>query len=311
MKKVAYVTVYWGDEYGKPPKTSAEKALDEALAKEILKRIEQLRNIKIAEVSFDHYHLEITGDEAFCFLMEILQPASHLVSHTSVRVWRTYSRQELGALPVLLWRFTNQAIEDDWYDLKEDGYKGGAKASHKRCPACRAELEQVRDLLVDVRKMGKRDVSLTYGFEVILSARLAQTLQESGLTGFTLRPVWDYRKPNQGEPRLFQLIMTNVLPPMASPPTEFEGEQRCGVCGTESRYIKHTHYWGRIRYYEETSVYYPKEVLETAADFNRTTERFGDLSASDPYVIISQRAYRWLREQNVRGWEVEPVYLVE
>ncbi|MFN3929151.1 MAG: hypothetical protein ACK4OK_05905 [Thermoflexus sp.] len=281
------------------------------MAQEVRQRIEHVRNIKITEVSSDHYHVRGIGEEAFRLLMEAMQPAAHLISRGSVRVWKTYDRQELELAPLLHWFVTNQAIEDDWYDLKEDGYQGGPKASHKRCSACRAELEQMRDLLVDVRKMGKRDLSMTYTFEVILSARLAQMLQESGLTGFTLRPVWDYRKPYQGEPRLFQLVVTNVLPPMASPPTEFEGEQRCEVCGTESRYIKHTHWWGRIRYYEETNVYYPKEVLETAADFNRTVERFGDLPVSKPYVIISQRAYRWLREQRVKGWEAEPVYLVE
>jgi hypothetical protein len=98
---------------------------------------------------------------------------------------------------------------------------------------------------------------------------------------------------------------------MASPPTEFQREQHCEVCGTRSRYIKHTHYWGWIRYYEETKVYYPKDVLEKAADFNRTVERFGELPDCTPYVLISQRAYRWLREQQVKGWKVEPVYLVE
>ncbi|MCX7691461.1 hypothetical protein [Thermoflexus sp.] len=169
----------------------------------------------------------------------------------------------------------------------------------------------MRDLLVEVRKMGKRDLSMTYGYKVIVSARLAQRLQASGLTGFTFRPVWDYRRPYQGEPRLFQLVVTNVLPAMASPPTEFEEERRCEVCGTESRFRKHTHWWGRIRYYEETSVYYRKEVLEGAADFNRTVELFGELAVAHPYVVISQRAYRWLREEGVRGWKAEPVYLVE
>jgi hypothetical protein len=46
--------------------------------------------------------------------------------------------------------------------------------------------------------MGQRDLSLTYSFEVILSARLAQMLQEAHFTGFTLRPVWDYRSLARG-----------------------------------------------------------------------------------------------------------------
>jgi len=35
------------------------------------------------------------------------------------------------------------------------------------------------------------------------------------------------------------------------------------------------------------------------------------LSASHPLVIISQRVYRWLRENKIKGWEARPVYLVE
>jgi len=176
-------------------------------------------------------------------------------------------------------------------------------------------LEQIRDLLVDVRKMGKRDLSLTYSFEVILSARLAQMLQESGLTGFTLRPVWDYHKPYQGEPRLFQLVVTNVLPPMASPPTEFEEDwprpKQCGVCGRRAYYLKHTRFWGKIKYYEETDIYYLKQVMGQVRDFNIAAERFGELRGSHQLVLITQQAYRWLLEQQVKGWKVEPVYLVE
>ena len=308
MKRVASIHVYWGDKYGKPPKTLAEKLRDERLAQEILQKIKEVRNVEVAEEGPNYYDLKITGDESFRAVMQALQTVSHLVGYS--RAWKTYSRQELQAAPLLEWRLTNQAIEDDYYDLEENGYQGGPQASHRRCPACRAELEQVRDLLVDTRKMGKRDLSLTYSFEVILSARLARMLQEAGFTGFTLRPVWDYRTPYQGEPRLYQLVVTNVLPPMASPPTEFEQAQRCEVCGTQTQYLKHTHFWGRIQYYEETHIYYPQEVLQCAADFNATYERIGGLPDGHPLVIISQRVYRWLVENRIRGWEARPVYLV-
>ncbi|WP_376792406.1 hypothetical protein [Thermoflexus sp.] len=246
---------------------------------------------------------------AFHYVMEELQKAPHLAS-SWIRVERIYTERELSSAPLLVLRLTNQAIEDDWYDL-EDGYQGGPQASHRRCAVCRAALEQVRDLLVDVRKMGRRDLSLTYSFEVILSPRLARMLQEAGFTGFALRPVWHYRRPHQGEPPLYQLVVTNVLPPMASPPTEFEPERRCEVCGTETKFIKHTHWWGRIPYYEETEIYYPKSVLEQVADFNATWEKIGELPSWSRLVIITQRMYRWLKEQRIRGWSAEPVYLVE
>lgn len=228
-----------------------------------------------------------------------------------LKIWPFYTQRELESSPLLLWDPTNQAIEDDWYDLKEDGYQGGVQASHQRCSVCRAELEQVRDLVVDAHKMGKRDLSLSYSFEIILSSHLARMLQEAEFSGFTLRPVWHYRKPHQGEPPLYQLVVTNILPPMASPPTEFEHEQRCEVCGTETKFVRHTHWWGRIQYYEETDIYYSRSVLEEIADFNVTWEKIGELPSWSRLVIITQKVYRWLREKGIKGWRVEPVYLVE
>lgn len=306
MRRIAIIDLGWS--LAKPPD---EQEKDKFKVAELLRRIGKGRKFNPTR-NWCPLDLDVESPE-FAIVFEEINKDPDI--GRLIRIEHQYAPEELEVAPLLIWGPTNQAIEDDWYDLEEDGYQGGPKASHKRCSACRAKLEQVRDLLVDVRKMGKRDLSLTYESEVILSARLARMLQESGLTGFTLRPVWDYRKPYQGEPRLFQLVVTNVLPPMASPPTEFEEEwpkpKSCAACGTEAKYLKHIHWWGRIQYYEETNVYYPREVLETAADFNKTLERFGDLPASDPYVIISQRAYRWLQEQRVKGWKAEPVYLVE
>ena len=301
MKRVAVFSLGWS--LASPPdKQAQEKAQVATLLREIGR--EKLYN---PEKNWYPVGVEVSS-RAFEILIKIAQE-SDLVR--LIRIERVYSSEELQAAPLLEWGPTNQAIEDDYYDLKVDGYQGGPQASHRRCPACRAELEQVRDLLVDTRLMGQRDLSLTYSFEVILSARLAQRLQEAGFTGFTLRPVWDYRKPYQGEPKLYQLVVTNVLPPMASPPTEFEQEQRCEVCGTQTQYLKHTHFWGRIQYYEETHIYYPQEVLQCAADFNATYERIGGLPDGHPLVIISQRVYQWLKEKGIKGWNAEPVYLVE
>ncbi len=310
MKRVASVSVYWGDKYGKPPKTYAEKLRDEKLAQEILQKIKEVRDVVVAEEGPNYYDLKIIGDEAFRAVMEALQPASHLVGYS--RAWKTYSRQEIVSAPLLEWRLTNQAIEDDYYTLHfyKEELPEGISFYTRDCEVCRAPLEQVRDIWVDTRRMGQRDLSLTYSFEVILSARLARILQETGFTGFTLRPVWDYRKPYQGEPKLYQLVVTNILPPMVSPPTEFEQAQRCEVCGTQTQYLKHTHFWGRIQYYEETDIYYAREVLEQAADFNATYERIGGLPDGHPLVMISQRVYRWLRENKIKGWSAQPVYLV-
>lgn len=306
MKRVAYFSLGWSLA-ASPEEQEKDKARIRALLEEI--GLERKFN---PNVNWCPIEVEV-GSRAF----EVLIQASgeNDVGRLS-RIERRYAPQELESAPLLIWGPTNQAIEDDYYTLHfKEGQSKGIAPYTRNCEVCSAPLEQVRDMWVPVEKMGKRDLSLTYGFEVILSARLAQMLQESGLTGFTLRPAWNYRKPYQGEPRLFQLVVTNTLPPMASPPTEFEEDwprpKQCDVCGRRAYYLKHTHYWGRIRYYEDTDIYYPKDVIGVVQDFNIAAERFGELRGSHQLIIITQRVYRWLREQKVKGWTAEPVYLVE
>ncbi|WP_376788423.1 hypothetical protein [Thermoflexus sp.] len=306
MKRIAYATIFLKPEGQTLSPLEIEQ--NREWVKHLIQRmgLEQ-KQVHEAPMGFD---LEVdVNSPAFSLLLEAIRARPDLAPRY-ISIWRYYTPSELEAAPLLIWRLTNQAIEDDYYDLHKDGYQGGPQASHRRCPACRAELEQVRDLMVNARKMGKRDLSLTYSFEIILSPRLAHWLQEAKFTGFTLRPVWHYTRPHEGEPPLYQLVVTHTLPPMASPPTQFEEVKHCAECGTTTRYLKHTHYWGEIRYYEETDVYYTPEVLENAQDFNRTAELFGDLPNGHPLVLISQRVYRFLREHKVKGWEVVPVYEV-
>jgi len=159
--------------------------------------------------------------------------------------------------------------------------------------------------------MRHKDISLTYANQVILSEWIGRLLQEHDLTGFELRSVQHYRKPYQGEPTLYQLVITHTLLPMAVPPTEFEQFHSCDICGRTSRFLKHTHWWGKIQYREDTNVYYPHSVSEALKDFNYTAEYFGELRDAHRYVIISQRVYRLLREYKVKNWTAIPVYLVE
>ena len=68
---------------------------------------------------------------------------------------------------------------------------------------------------------------------------------------------------------------------------------------------------GQIQYREDTDIYYPRTVLKVIQDFSYTAEHFGELRVAHPYVIITQRVYRLLRERKVKNWKVIPVYLVE
>jgi len=306
MKRIMYLGLYWGDRYGEPPKSQAQKERDRRRVRELLKNIGKEKMFKPDEQLYD-LELEICSP-VFHYLMEELQKTPHLAS-SYIRVERIYTLEEKESAPLLQWRITNESIEDDYYGLYPSRDRKGIGDYVRRCEACGAPLEQIRDLWLNTRKMPKKGLSLTYSHEIILAPWLAQALQEAGFTGFTLRPAWHYTRPNQGEPPLYQLVVTHTLPPMASPPTEFESVQHCEVCGTTSHFLKRTHYWGKVQYYEDTDIYYTPEALAQAQDFNRTAELFGVLRVAKPYVLISQRVYRWLREHKVRGWDVVPVYV--
>lgn len=305
MKRIMRLGLGWDDPTPwKPQKSAEQKECDRQRIRELLEGIGG-GDLFRPDKTFYVLDLEMSS-EAFHYVMDELQKAPHLL-RSPVFVVPIYSEHELSAAPLLVWHSTRYIPQ----------CTGAGIGSYTRdCEACGAPLEQIRDLQVDMRLVGKRDVTIsTHNYEFILSARLAGMLQQTDFSGFTLRPAWPCRKPYQGAPRLFQLVVTNVLPPMASPPTQFEEDEphpkECTVCGRRTYYLKHTHFWGRIQYYEETEVYYRKEVLESAQDFNIAHERFGELRQSHQMTIISQRVYRWLREQGMKGWAAEPVYLVE
>lgn len=316
MKAKMYISLWWGDEYSRPPKSLENLDHDKRRVKEILERMGYGEKFE-SERKLYEFELDI-GSEALNTLIAELQSDPHLAG-SNTTVWRSYARQELESADLLIWGPTNQAIEDDYYDFD---YYDPSEAIHERdttgigpsfqeCPACYTSLKQRRDLVVNKRLMRGKDISLTYAYQVILSEWVGHLLQEHGLSGFELRPVQHYRKPYSGESTLYQLVVTNTLAPMAAPPTEFEGLHHCDACGRTSRFLKHTHWWGEIRYRENTNGYYPRQVLRTAKDFNHTAEYFGELRVAYPYVIITQRVYRLLREHKVKNWAAVPVLLAD
>lgn len=308
MKAKTYISLWWGDEYGRPPKSLEELNHDRHRVQEILERMGYGGEFEFGRQLYK-FELDMNS-KALKVLLEELQSDPHLAG-SNTTVWRSYSRQDLESAELLVWSLTNQAIEDDYDDLHVNGYQGGPRSSFRRCLTCGTKLEQTRDLKVNKRLMRDKDISLTYANQVILSEWIRRLLQEHDLTGFELRSVQHYRKLYQGEPTLYQLVVTNTLQPMAVPPTEFEQFHSCDVCGRTSRFLKHTQWWGKIQYREETNVYYPRTVSKALKDFNYTAEYFGELRDAHRYVIISQRVYRLLREHKVKNWMAIPVYLVE
>lgn len=301
MKRVVLITLGWS--LAKPPDKQEE---DKRLVAELLRRIGMKDKFDPDKHYYDLY-LEVESEKSEILTREIQKNPD--IGYLS-RIDHQYTPQELESAELLVWGPTNQAIEDDYYDFYAEDEE--RRELYRRCPACGARLEQIREMIVNKALMRKKDVSLTYSDEVILSERVGQLLQEQGLTGFELRPVHHYKKPYKGEqPTLYQLRVTHVLPPMASPPTEFEHFHECAVCQRKSQFLKHTHWWGKIQYYEDTDVYYPRSVLKVVKDFDYTAEWFGEQRVMHRWIIITQRVYRLLREHKVKHWAAVPVCLVD
>ena len=210
-------------------------------------------------------------------------------------------------------------IEDDYYDFdyydpsqtSRERDTAGVGPSFTECSVCHTPLEQRRDLVVNKRLMRGKNISLTYSYRMILSEQMGGLLREHDLTGFDLRPVQHYRKPYKGEPSCINWESRTSCrrwrcrPPSSSscmtvPFVAAQADSSSTRTGGERSSIAKT-----------PNMYYPRSALEMVKDINHTVEYFGELRVAHPYVIITQRVYRLLREYKVKNWMAVPVYLVE
>ena len=140
MKRIALITIGWS--LAKPPE---EVDRDKKRVAEILEQMglgDRFRPDK-------HYYdldLEVGSKTFESLLNEILKnPDLGYIS----RIEHKYTQKELKSAPLLIWRPTNQSIEDDYYDLYRKRDEEGIGPYSRDCPICRARLEQVRDLMVN------------------------------------------------------------------------------------------------------------------------------------------------------------------
>jgi hypothetical protein len=191
---------------------------------------------------------------------------------------RRYTRQELLEAELLELMVTGVVgeVKNERYDMSQ------------MCRYCRHPRVQVADLIIDKGLMGKKDIAATYGYEVVITERVAQLLQEAGFSGYELRPVHHHSTRLRAERVLHQLVPTHVLPLMASPPTRVEP---CPVCG-------------KPLHDTFSEIFYPRRDLEQTGikDFNQAQERW--------LVAISQRVYRLLLEQKIRKFKVEVIRIL-
>jgi len=192
---------------------------------------------------------------------------------------RQYTRQELLQAELLELMVTGVAgeVKNDQYDMSQ------------MCRYCRHPRVQVADLVIDKRLMGQKDIAATYGYEIVITQRLAQLFQKAEFSGYELRPVHHHSKRLTSEPVLYQLVPTHVLPLMAAPPTRVKP---CPVCG-------------KPLHDTFSEIFYHRRDLEQAGleDFNLAQERW--------LIAITQRVYRLLLEHKVKKFKVEVIRIMD
>ena len=131
---------------------------------------------------------------------------------------------------------------------------------------------------------------------LVVSAELAQALQEAQVTGLELVPVGPDRPV-----RWYGVRVTHRLPPVAIPPTRLPRDQALTPqCAAD-------HLWKGS---DSSQWVYRRQGL-AAADFNHTYEYVGDRRTAIRYKVISQRVYRLLREVGVKRLSCAPIRIVD
>ena len=152
---------------------------------------------------------------------------------------------------------------------------------------------QVKKISANFSKIN-RDILFTEHGELIVSIHALNVFKENKLTGYDTTSVID-KKSGQESDFYFQLI-TNKLQPLSSQ-TEFKK----GILGS-------------VLIAEEA--FYDHNILETAADFNRTAEYLGDNTGFPYYhqrlwIVTNKVRNMFLSDFNRNEKEFIPVHLVD
>jgi hypothetical protein len=187
----------------------------------------------------------------------------------------------------------------------------------KACPKCGAGRIQKSELILDLRKIrrccgesydSKYDIAKTISYdEWVVSERFKRIVEENQITGCEFLPVRHYSKRAKNLPTVYQLKVTSSVGETAEQ-TKFgknpfdldpEGKFRCPEHNVSGLNI--------------VSELYIKRENWDGSDIAITRNLIGGGAANAypmPLIIISQKLYRLLKENKMKGFKVEVAHLV-
>jgi hypothetical protein len=189
------------------------------------------------------------------------------------------------------------------------------------CPLCGAGRTQVNDLHLQLRaayqgwpsipKAKHTGVARTIADEVIVSYIVADLMKEHGISGAELRPVRGSGERAKVTPLWKQLCVIGNAG-RTVPPTEIGlGPFRHTDVDTDGKNYRCPR--GHVSGLSLLSEVYLKRKAWDGRDIAATEDMFGlraGVLVPAPLLLISQRFYQLLKENNVKGFKVEVAHLV-
>lgn len=214
---------------------------------------------------------------------------------------KEFTPAELGAAE-FLWMISG----DPWgYPEPQapPGYRQLCYDLSTACPMCGNGARQRAPFMLKKAPPSRREWwMLNWVFEYLVTDRIADLVRQRGFTGCEFWPLLHYKKKVEIS-GWKQLVITHELPPMSArtelpivdqePNPELEklfGEASKNPspcpCGKRGRNLPDT-------------MYYDREHMACFKDFNKSAEWLGGGATTWQMKIISQRVFRFLREQRL------------
>ncbi|MBQ7875408.1 MAG: hypothetical protein IJ306_09705 [Oscillospiraceae bacterium] len=186
------------------------------------------------------------------------------------------------------------------YPQPENKYIDVSYDENSGCPYCTYGKIQNRPLrLSGAVKMGKRDdiSGIWWMREFIVTKRFKELAEEEGLTGCEFWPIIKHER-NEPFEDIFQLKITGVMPKMAKETEIVQSQEYGNKCG-------------HMRTYVDGHIYYNASDLENVSDFALTQKWFDMLGEIWRWPFMSQKAYRFFKENRISGVRFYPPEILD
>ncbi|MWC26983.1 hypothetical protein [Paenibacillus sp. MMS18-CY102] len=199
---------------------------------------------------------------------------------------REYTKKELNEA-----HYYDLGLHYPWWQVEKRARDNGTKYDERnKCPKCHQGEYQITDLVIDTKKMGKRQIAYNYP-DVIVTEHIKQIIEESQLAGCYFREVIERRGMNNT--KLYQLVPTQVLGSMKLDRMRLSKHQYCENC-----------YRGAVL---RSEIIYPEASMLDAKDFNLSLEYYGFGTYCTPRLIVSSKVRKLFMENKIKVLYYEPI----